>query len=492
MMRNLMKRKIFLMIAGLLTFTAGLFAKGDTYIYDMWSDLEKSPDAYRVSHVVYADDLKLETALKNPTSLFARGNILYVVDTDNNRIIELEYTEKKTLSFKRLIDKVNMKDGSVSTLNGPHDIFVNHDGTMFIADTNNGRVIKVDENLNEIFILTEPDDPTYEKGKAFLPEKVVADSKGRAYVAAKNVNKGFLKYEYDGNFHGFYGANEVVYNVTDLLWKKFATQAQKEKMVLFVPVEYSNCYIDNEGFIYAVTKTFDEWDLLDDKAKPIRRLNAQGKDILVKNWDPPIGDLQWSNAAGISDPSKFTDITVLDDEVYLTIDESRGRIFAYDNQGRLLFAFGGRGNIDGFFRKPAAIEHIGKDIFVLDTLNSSITVFTPTEFGKLIYDATEQFTSGEYDASAESWRKVLEYNGNYDLAYIGLSKACLRQKKYKEAMDYAKVKRDRRNYSKAFKYYRKEWIEKNIRWMFGLVVAAIVAGLVVKIVKNIKRELDTL
>ena len=492
MMRNLMKRKIFLMIAGLLTFTAGLFAKGDTYIYDMWSDLEKSPDAYRVSHVVYADDLKLETALKNPTSLFARGNTLYVVDTDNNRIIELEYTEKKTLSFKRLIDKVNMKDGSVSTLNGPHDIFVNHDGTMFIADTNNGRVIKVDENLNEIFILTEPDDPTYEKGKAFLPEKVVADSKGRAYVAAKNVNKGFLKYEYDGNFHGFYGANEVVYNVTDLLWKKFATQAQKEKMVLFVPVEYSNCYIDNEGFIYAVTKTFDEWDLLDDKAKPIRRLNAQGKDILVKNWDPPIGDLQWSNAAGISDPSKFTDITVLDDEVYLTIDESRGRIFAYDNQGRLLFAFGGRGNIDGFFRKPAAIEHIGKDIFVLDTLNSSITVFTPTEFGKLIYDATEQFTSGEYDASAESWRKVLEYNGNYDLAYIGLSKACLRQKKYKEAMDYAKVKRDRRNYSKAFKYYRKEWIEKNIRWMFGLVVAAIVAGLVVKIVKNIKRELDTL
>lgn len=487
-----MKRKIFLMIAGLLTFTAGLFAKGDTYIYDMWSDLEKSPDAYRVSHVVYADDLKLETALKNPASLFAKGNILYVVDTDNNRIIELEYTEKKTLSFKRVIDKVYMKDGSVSTFNGPHDVFVNHDGTMFVADTNNGRVVKVDENLNEIFVLTEPDDPTYEKGKSFLPEKVVADSKGRAYVAAKNVNKGFLKYEYDGKFHGFYGANEVVYNVTDLIWKKFATQAQKEKMVLFVPVEYSNCYIDKEGFIYAVTKTFEEWDLLDDKAKPIRRLNAQGKDILVKNWDPPIGDLQWSNAAGISDPSKFTDITVLDDEVYLTVDESRGRIFAYDNQGRLLFAFGGRGNIDGFFRKPAAIEHIGKDIFVLDTLNSSITVFTPTEFGKLIYDATEQFTSGEYDASAESWRKVLEYNGNYDLAYIGLSKACLRQKKYKEAMDYAKVKRDRRNYSKAFKYYRKEWIEKNIRWMFGLVVAAIVVGLVVKIVKNIKRELDTL
>ena len=488
----MMRRKIFLMIAGLLTLSAGLFAKGDSYIYDYWGEMEKAPDAYRVSHVVYADDLKLQTALKNPTSLFAHENLLYVVDTDNNRIIELEYTAKKTLQFNRVIDSIKMKDGSDGSFNSPHDIFVNKDGSMFIADTNNGRIIKADKDLNEIYVLQEPDDPTYEKGKAFLPEKVVADSKGRAYVAARNINKGFLKYEYDGSFQGFFGANEVVYNVTDLLWKKFATQAQKEKMVLFVPVEYSNCYMDKEGFIYAVTKTFDEWDLTSDKAKPIRRLNALGKDILVKNWDPPIGDLVWGNAAGISDPSKFSDITVLDNDVYLAVDESRGRIFAYDNQGRLLFAFGGRGNIDGFFRKPAAIEHMNKDLFVLDSLNASITVFTPTTYGDLIYQATEQFACGEYDESAETWAKVLEYNGNYDLAYIGLSKAFLRQNKYKEAMKYAKVKRDRRNYSKAFKYYRKEWIEKNIGWMVAIVIAIIVISFVVKIVKKIKWELETL
>ena len=488
----MMRRKIILIIAGLLTLSAGLFAKGDSYIYDYWGEMEKSPDPYTVSHVVYADDLKLSTALKNPSSLFAKDNLLYVVDTDNNRIIELEYTEKKTLQFNRLIDHVYLKDGSESQFSSPKDVFVSEDGSMFIADTNNGRVLRVDKDLKEIYTLIEPDDPTYEKGKAFLPEKVVADSKGRAYVAAKNINKGFLKYEYDGKFQGFFGANEVVYNITDLIWKKLATQAQKEKMVLFVPVEYSNCYIDNEGFIYAVTKTFEEWDLLSDKAKPIRRLNAQGKDILVKNWDPPIGDLQWSNAAGISDPSKFSDITVLDDEVYLAVDESRGRIFAYDNQGRLLFAFGNRGNIDGYFRKPAAIEHIGKDLFVLDSLNASITVFTPTNYGNLIYKATEQFACGEYDESAETWSKVLEYNGNYDLAYIGLSKACLRQKKYKEAMDYAKVKRDRRNYSKAFKYYRKEWIERNIGWIMGVIIALIVISFVIKIVKKIKWELDTL
>ena len=157
-----------------------------------------------------------------------------------------------------------------------------------------------------------------------------------------------------------------------------------------------------------------------------------------------------------------------------------------------MFAFGGRGNVDGFFRKPAAIEHIGKDLFVLDSLNASITVLSPTVYGNLIYQATEQFACGEYDESAETWAKVLEYNGNYDLAYIGLGKSYLRQKKYKEAMRYFKVKRDRRDYSKAFKYYRKEWIEKNIGWMVGLLVVIIVLSFVLKIVKKIRWELNTL
>ena len=92
-------------LAGLLC--SNLFAKGDTYTYNFWDDIEKSPDAYRVSHVVYAADLQLDKALKNPQSLFANGNRLYVADSDNNRFIELEYTEKKTLEFVRVIDQVN-------------------------------------------------------------------------------------------------------------------------------------------------------------------------------------------------------------------------------------------------------------------------------------------------------------------------------------------------------------------------------------------------
>ena len=480
-------------LAGLLC--SNLFAKGDTYTYNFWDDIEKSPDAYRVSHVVYAADLQLDKALKNPQSLFANGNHLYVADSDNNRFIELEYTEKKTLEFVRVIDQVNpspfLED---NTFKGPKDIFVSkEDGSFLFADTDNGRIIKTDKDLNVIMVLREPDDPTYEKGKAFLPSKVIADSKGRIYVLSKNVNKGFLKYEYDGSFQGFYGATKVIVSAADRFWKKFATEAQKARMVLFVPTEYSNCYMDNEGFIYAVTHSFDEWDLLSGKADPIRRLNALGNDILIQNgYNVAIGDLQWGNAGGVKGPSWIADITVLDNEVYVALDETRGRLFAYNNQGYLLFAFGGRGNTNGTFRKPASIEHIGKDLFVLDSTNASITVFTPTDYGNLIYRATEQFAVGQYDDSAETWEKVLQLNGNYDLAYIGLGKSFLRQNKYKEAMEYFKLKRDRRDYSKAFKYYRKEWVEQHFALIVIVIAAILIIPLLVRWIKRIKWEISTL
>lgn len=487
-------KKLFITFASLFAICAGLFAKADTYIYDYWSELEKSPDVYRVSHVLYANDLNLENSLLNPEGLFCIDNTVYLVDTGNNRIVELEYSQDKTLSLKAVHTSFNSDGQVIETFNSPSDIFINReDGSIFIADTNNSRVVKLDKDWNYQFSFVEPDDPTYEKGKVFYPQKVIADTKGRAYVLAKNVNKGFIKYEYDGSFQGFYGASEVKFDWTDYLWKKFATRAQREQMESFVPTEYSNAYLDSEGFIFAVTKTFDEWDLKSDQAKPIRRLNALGGDILVKNGEyPPIGDLQWGNAGGIKEPSHFSDITVLEDEIYIAIDESRGRLFGYNNQGLLLFAFGNRGNIDGFFRSPVAIEHIGKDLFVLDSQNASITVFTPTDYGYLIYEATELYAQGEYDKSAEIWGKVLKQNGNYDLAYIGLGKALFRQENYKDAMEYFKLKKDKKNYSKAFQYYRKEWFEKNIWWVVVIILVIIIVPFTVKRVKAFRKELESL
>ena len=61
-------------------------------------------------------------------------------------------------------------------------------------------------------------------------------------------------------------------------------------------------------------------------------------------------------------------------------------------------------------------------------------------------------------------------NGNYELAYIGIGRALLRQQNYKEAMEYFEVMRDDENYSRAWKYYRKDWIENNLGYVIIVLV----------------------
>ncbi|MDE6167409.1 MAG: hypothetical protein K2G28_03010, partial [Acetatifactor sp.] len=312
------------------------------------------------------------------------------------------------------------------------------------------------------------------------------------YCVATNVNKGLIKYEADGRFSGFVGASKVIYNWTDYIWKKFATKEQREQLESFVPTEYDNLYTDSEGFLYVCTTNVAEAALDDGTAEPIRRLNMMGNDILVRNGEwYVIGDLYWGEGGGYEGPSLITDVTALDNDVYVGLDKVRGRLFVYDSQGRILFAFGGNGNMDGYFKQPAALDHMGRDLLVLDSLDRSITIFTPTRFGAMVYQAIEQFQEGDYEESGETWREVLALNGNYDLAYIGIGRTLLRQKEYHEAMEYFRLKWDYENYSKAFKQYRKEWVEEHILLVILVVFGVLCVPLGIGKLKAIKREIDT-
>ena len=262
-------------------------------------------------------------------------------------------------------------------------------------------------------------------------------------------------------------------------------------MESFVPTEYDNVYMDYEGFIYACTTNVTKDDLDSGAADPVRRLNMMGNDIMVRNGEfNIIGDLYWGAGGGYEGPSLFTDVTALENDVFVCLDKTRGRLFSYDDQGRMLYCFGGNGNMDGYFKQPSALEHMGHDLLVLDSLDNSLTMFTPTEYGNEIYNAIELFQDGEYEKSGESWQNVLNMNGNYDLAYIGIGRSLLRQEKYHEAMEYFKLKLDDDNYSKAFKQYRKEWVEEHILVIIVLLLLIICVPLIIGRLREIKEEID--
>ena len=467
------------------------FSTSYSYNYDYWGDVQMSPDPYRVETVIDSTSLGLEKLgnrqISKPEGIFVRNSDIYVVDTGNNRILQIRY-QNGTARLTRIIEEI--QGAEPATFKTPMDVFVDEDNNLYIADQDNHRVLMADKNLNLIKTFIKPTDATFNQASAFLPTKITVDVAGRLYVLATNVNKGFMKYENDTTFTGYIGANAVKVNMADYIWKRyFMSKEQRAASESFVPTEYENLYMDEKGFIYATTTVFSEYELLSDTAKPIRRLNGIGNDILIKNDRyPPIGDLDWKSESLQYGPCKMADITALKNEIYVTVDRVRGRLFGYDSQGVMLWAFGTKGSMDGTFNRAVGLDHMGYDLLVLDEMKNSITVFTPTEYGNLIYDATDAYLSGEYDQSAELWENVMKLNANYTLAFRGIGRSRLRQEKYGEAMDYFERAHAREEYGRAFKQYRKIWVEKNIWWIILLIALLLIVPLALGRARKMKWE----
>lgn len=453
-----------------------------TYSYEYFDFQLESPDAYTPCAQLFGYQLGIGD-FNNPKSLFVRDGNLYIADSGNNRLVVVDCY----FQLVRVIDKVYI-NGEESTLLNPSDVFVNKNGELYICDTDNNRVLHTDGDLNVIKIYIKPDDPTVLGETNFIPLKCVADSAGRLFVLAANVNQGFMEFDKYGEFTNFTGANKVKATFLQALAKRLMTKEQRDRMVQFVPTEYSNLAIDKDDFLYATTTTFTPGELANGTIYPVRKLNSIGEDILVRNgYEPPMGDLQWGMGGDISGPSRFEDVTPMENDTYFCLDRNRGRIFGYDFQGNMLYAFGGIGNKLGYFQYPVSIEHMGTDLLVLDNRSVSVTRFTLTEYGYYINKGLELYKEGRYEESADYWRKALKLNGNYDLAYIGIGRALLREGNYKEAMKYFRIKRDYNNYSKAFKEFRQQWVEKNIRYLLIGACALIIIPLTVgKVKKRLK------
>ena len=112
-----------------------------TYNYDFWDDYKETPDAYRVDQVIFSSTLGLETPMRRPQSLYILDEEIFVCDTGNNRVLQI-HREGDLYTLVRIIDKIT--GASPETLSAPSDVFVDEDGNIYIADTNNNRVVKAD------------------------------------------------------------------------------------------------------------------------------------------------------------------------------------------------------------------------------------------------------------------------------------------------------------------------------------------------------------
>jgi len=477
-MRNI-NRFILLLLLCIFTAASAFTSPSNyTYNYDFWLEQVASPDAYRVSNYLLGTALGIGH-FRLPQGLFIRDNRIYVCDTGNNRIIKIEVQENGDHVVTANILSVRI-NGEASPLREPMDIFENRDGNLYIADTGNNRILILDNNWNFIHAIFMPEDESIDDSTDFLPYKLVVDFANRVFVQANNINKGLMEFDNRWEFSGYMGANKVNVNIVEYIWKLLSTREQRERMDLFIPTEYSNVALDHEGFIYVTNST--------GQTEPVRRLNAMGQDILIRNgYEKPVGDLVFGNAGNIRGPSRFIDIVSFDNDSYACFDRTRGRIFVYDFQGNMLYAFGGYGNREGSFTQPSALANMGSALYALDMNSGALTRFDLTGYGLLINKAIDEYKAGRYESSAAVWEDVLKMNGNYDLAYIGIGRAALREGEYQKAMKYYKLKHYREGYGKAFQLYRKEWTEANLWWILLLIGLAIFLPFAIKFsIKTIK------
>jgi hypothetical protein len=279
-----------------------------------------------------------------------------------------------------------------------------------------------------------------------------------------------MSFDKNGKFIGYFGTIKVSYNIADLIWRQLATKKQREKMLLFIPTEYTNLDIDKEGFVYSTNVDYSS-------NQTINRLNPSGIDVLKKYSDnidgtqrPIIGDLDFTGGGMYSGPTKFIDIKSRDKGLYSALDATRGRIFTYDSEGNLLYIFGGLGNQLGMFKKPTAIESYDNNFYIVDQGRSAITIFKPTKYGDLINMAVGLRYDGNEAEAVNYWKEVLKLDANYQLAYSGIGKSLLAAKQNKEAIKYLKLGMNKRYESIALKRYRNEFLKANADYFIAGII----------------------
>ena len=162
--------------------------------------------------------------------------------------------------------------------------------------------------------------------------------------------------------------------------------------------------------------------------------------------------------------STIVDVAVGPEKTWSIIDQKRSRVFTYDFDGNLLFAFGDTGSQLGNITKDslAGITYQGDKMLLLDKTTASFSVFERTQYGNIIVNALKNQNDRRYDNAIDDWMEILKRNSNFDAAYIGIGNALYRSGQYEDALTYYQSAYDTENYSNAYKELRKEWIAKYI------------------------------
>lgn len=507
----------------------------NSYFYNVNGIDASAPLSFTVEKQISVGDIiplnTTDAPMFSPADLFYKNGLLYVLDSKGNAVYILDEQYQVVSTIRNLtgdipelslsMEVVEGEDGEEQeivissnkyALNRPQGIFVADDGTIYISDTENQRILLCDMTGKVSYVLQAIKIPALGDNYLFKPTRLVVDNVGDVQVLCAGINRGIVQITSEGEFDAFFGAPNVVVDLGDRMWRNFATEEQLAQMITYTPTEYSSLTIDNRGFIYATVSALDSGAVAalagrstNTTHAPLRKFSADGMDMLRrKGFAAPMGDLTWPKIMGYS--PKIVDVAVDNASGrYTILDQATGRFFTYDPDGNLLYLSGGSGSSVGTFEMASAVEMNGNYIYVADTMKNTITVFKATPYVLAINKASEATTSGYWAESIPLWQDVLSYNSNMYIANVNLGNSEMQLAlqildnevdaagmtafdHYRNAMAYYDRANEKENYSTAYMAIRTHELEKYFGLIFGAIGVLVVGYFVWNIVRKQKKR----
>lgn len=432
-------RRIFAMLL-CLVMMAGMTASAETpyktYTVDGYGYVLETQSAYNPLAAITKVG---ETAFVSPMDMaIGKDGNLYIADAGAHVIL--------------ICSRDGEQVGSIGegVLQTPTGVYVTEDGTVYVADKDAKKVFVFDAQGNVTAEYGKPDSPIYGNSMDYKPTKVVANKTGTMYIICEGNMNGIVQLSpvEGGSFLGYFGTNYTSLSPFQMIQRVILTDAQRAQMLSNIPSTPTNLHIDDTGLIYTVTQG--------DKETSLKKLNIAGKNLL--DSDPYYADLPAAVTTG-----NYNNILVAD---------SDGYIYEYNEDGELLFMFGGRDDGRqrvGLCNKVEAIAVDEDDrIYLLDSDKKQIHIFEPTEFTNLLHESLYLFSKGQYTQSKEPLSKVLQMNSMFDYANQAMGHAYLQEENYEQALKYFRLAKSFEGYSDAF------WEVRNI-WIRNYLVAAVLA-----------------
>lgn len=368
---------------------------------------------------------------------------MYILDSGNKRVVVSDMNGELLDIFAE------------DVLVNPKGMYVTSDHTCYVADRDARSIFVFNADGELIQTYGKPDHPLYGNQLDFLPLKIVVNESGTMYVICESNNNGIVQISPvdGGTFLGYFGTNNTSASLWRIIWRAIQTDAQRAKSQGNLPSTPDNMAIDEKGLIYTVTRG--------EKQDTLKRLNIAGTNMIEAE---AYEEVPTAVAVGNHDN--------------VFVASSQGYIYEYNNEGELLFVFGGKDDGQqriGLSTKTEAIQ-IGTDdkIYVLDSDKAQIQVYEPTEFTNLLHEALQLFSKGRYTESKEPLTEVLKMNNLFDYANMAMARALLQEENYEEALKYAKLAKDFDGYSDAFWEIRNDWLKRNMVSVILLIVALVV------------------